>query len=85
MSILKAESHCPELDRRWTHKNETSHDLFGICWHAKDLYSDHELEARTSEIEPVVIRGLKVMSLRSHHYDHISFIVCPSAVYFGTV
>ena len=31
---LKAASHCPEIVRRWTHKNEASHDLLGIFWHA---------------------------------------------------
>ena len=52
---LKGASHCPEIDRIWTHENEASHDLSGICWHAKDLPSDHELETRALEIELVVI------------------------------
>ena len=60
MSALKAASHSPEIERRWTHENEPSHDLPGICWQAKDLPSDNELEPGASEIEQVVIRALKI-------------------------
>ena len=86
-----AASHCPEVDCRWTHENEASHDLSGTFWHANDLPSNNELEAGASEIELVVIEGLKMpsrmalMALRSHLNLNMSFITCPSAVYFGTM
>ena len=72
LQIFKVASHCPEIDRRWTHKNEALHDLSGMCWHAKNWPSDYELEAGASEIELVVIRGLKMPSRMAQCLcDHI--------------
>ena len=35
MPSLKAMSHCPEIDPKWTHGNEVLHDLWEFFWQPK--------------------------------------------------
>ena len=72
-------SHCRESECRCTYKYEASHHLSDKCWPAKDLPSDHELEARASKSELALMRGLPKLSRCSKlititsHFEHFLY------------
>ena len=53
---LKAASHCPEIDPRWTHENEPSHDLREFCLAANDFVKIPKVEADAEETQPGFIQ-----------------------------
>ena len=44
-TLLKAASHCPEIDPRWTHENEALHDRQELFLAAKDFAKTPEVDA----------------------------------------
>ena len=70
MTFLKAVSHCPEVDTRWTHEYVPSTAPSGIFWHAKDFPMSPEVDAIAGEIQPGFIRWLPMHSRMSQcFYD----------------
>ena len=50
--MLKAVSHSPEIDPRWTHENETSHDRQEFLLAARDFAKTPEVDADAGETQP---------------------------------
>ena len=43
--------HCAEVECRWTHEYEASHDLQEFFWHAKDFTMSPEVDSNAGETQ----------------------------------
>ena len=75
----KVLSHCPDIDREWTHEYEVSHDLWDFFLAANDF----EVVADAGETQPA--RPGEACTINHPRNLKMSLFVCPSAVKLGTV
>ena len=97
VGLLKAVSHCHDVDPWWTHKYVFSVAPSRIFWHAKDFATSSKVDPDVGETKPGLYDGSQMSQcfydVLRYSYDHFQslgeceacLIVYPSGINFGTV